>query len=126
MYSFKNSILEDINDAHLVIGHCGKTIKVLSIKLIKTFCFLHQKGAGTILDVLRSKKSLIVVINQDLMDNHQIELAQELSKQNYLESCFIDKLNSKILSFDKTKLKPLPEPNPNHFLDFLNNLIQKI
>jgi len=64
-----------------------------------------------------------VVINQDLMDNHQTELAQELSKQNYLESCGIDNLTFSINAFDKSRLKTLPEPSPDHFIRFFDDLV---
>jgi beta-1,4-N-acetylglucosaminyltransferase len=40
-------------------------------------------GAGTILDVLRMGVPLIVVPNPALLDNHQLELAQELQAQGY-------------------------------------------
>ena len=41
-------------------------------------------GSGTILDGLRFEIPLIVVPNTDLLHNHQVELAEELAKQNYV------------------------------------------
>lgn len=41
-------------------------------------------GSGTILDALRIRVPLIVVPNTSLLHNHQVELAEELSKQGYL------------------------------------------
>lgn len=48
---------KEIENADLVIGHAG---------------------AGTIIEVKKKNKPLIVVVNDSLMDNHQIELATKL------------------------------------------------
>jgi len=44
---------------------------------------LH-KGSGTILDALRTGVPIIVVPNETLLDNHQVELAEELASQEYV------------------------------------------
>jgi beta-1,4-N-acetylglucosaminyltransferase len=44
------------------------------------------EGSGTILEVLRLNKRLIVVANETLLDNHQRELADALSTQGHLVS----------------------------------------
>lgn len=41
-------------------------------------------GSGTILDALRLSVPLIVVPNADLLDNHQVELAEALAEQAYV------------------------------------------
>lgn len=45
---------------------------------------IHLKGTGSILDALRISVPLIVVPNTTLLDNHQLELAEELAKQRYV------------------------------------------
>lgn len=45
---------------------------------------LTRAGAGTILDALRLDVPLIVVPNEELLDNHQAELAEELKQQGYV------------------------------------------
>jgi beta-1,4-N-acetylglucosaminyltransferase len=47
-------------------------------------------GSGTMLDVLRRSKPLIVVPNSSLLDDHQTDLALALSKQNYLVSSKVE------------------------------------
>ena len=44
---------------------------------------MTNTGAGTILDGMRLGLSLIVVPNENLLDNHQSELAEELADQGY-------------------------------------------
>jgi beta-1,4-N-acetylglucosaminyltransferase len=41
-------------------------------------------GSGTILDAMRLDVPLVVVPNEDLLHNHQTELAKELARQQYL------------------------------------------
>jgi len=62
-YRFKEDLSLDIENASLVISHAG---------------------AATTMESLLSKRNLIVVANDTLMDNHQFELAEEMAKQRYL------------------------------------------
>lgn len=43
-------------------------------------------GSGTILDVLRKCKALIVIPNPTLLDNHQEELAKALADLGHLKA----------------------------------------
>jgi len=43
-----------------------------------------RSGSGSILDALRIGVPLVVVPNTDLLHNHQVELAEELAKQEYV------------------------------------------
>jgi len=62
-YSFQPSLEQDVRDAGLIISHAG---------------------AGTVMEALRWKKRLVVVINTALMDNHQTELAHAMAKRGHL------------------------------------------
>jgi len=64
-YDFKDSLEDDICSADLIVSHAG---------------------AGTIMEVLgrSDRKKLIVTINTDLMDNHQLELANAMAERGYL------------------------------------------
>ena len=48
---------------------------------------LFFQGSGSILETLKAKKPLIVVVNEKLMDNHQFELAEAFQKLNNLYYC---------------------------------------
>jgi beta-1,4-N-acetylglucosaminyltransferase len=43
-----------------------------------------MRGSGSILQILRAGKRLLVVPNTGLMDNHQAEVADALSEQGYV------------------------------------------
>ncbi|RMX85561.1 hypothetical protein D0867_15864 [Hortaea werneckii] len=45
---------------------------------------VSHAGSGTILDALRTAVPIIVVPNPDLLDNHQVELAEALAEQDYV------------------------------------------
>lgn len=44
-------------------------------------------GAGSCLETLEKGKPLIVVINEKLMNNHQLELAKQLHKDGHVLYC---------------------------------------
>nr|XP_043621493.1 UDP-N-acetylglucosamine transferase subunit ALG13 homolog isoform X2 [Erigeron canadensis] len=62
-FTFCPSIADYLRSASLVISHAG---------------------SGSIFETLRLAKPLIVVVNEDLMDNHQSELAEELAERKHL------------------------------------------
>ncbi|PNI40052.1 ALG13 isoform 1, partial [Pan troglodytes] len=66
VYRYKDSLKEDIQKADLVISHAG---------------------AGSCLETLEKGKPLVVVINEKLMNNHQLELAKQLHKEGHLFYC---------------------------------------
>ena len=84
-YDFKSDLASDIAKASRVISH---------------------GGAGTILEVLRQKKHLVVAVNSDLMDNHQLELAKALEELGYLFATAPERLGACITNNDLGALKP--------------------
>lgn len=46
--------------------------------------YTDAAGSGSILDALRLEIPTVVVPNPDLLDNHQLELAEVLAEQNYV------------------------------------------
>jgi len=83
-------------------------------------CF---SGAGTALEVLRERKHFLMVINDELMSNHQTELAIALQNEGYLRYCYTNTLADSIISFDKEFVsKPFPPPQPHLFSNFVDNI----
>ncbi len=46
-----------------------------------------SSGAGSCLEALGAGKPLLVVVNDKLMDNHQLELARQLHMDSHLLYC---------------------------------------
>jgi len=57
---------------------------------------ISHAGAGTILEVLESRTKLIAVINEKLMDNHQLELAEKMAQENFCQMSYLKDLEEKI------------------------------
>lgn len=55
----------------------------LSKEIEKADLVISHAGAGTVLEVLRARKKMIVVPNETLMDNHQLELSSKLVEEGY-------------------------------------------
>ncbi|XP_078402297.1 UDP-N-acetylglucosamine transferase subunit ALG13-like [Cetorhinus maximus] len=102
VYRFKDSIADDIQNAALVISHAG---------------------AGSCLETLEAGKPLIVVINEKLMNNHQLELAKQLHRDSHLVYCTCSTLSETLQKLDFTSLKPFPPGRPEKFSTFLDKIL---
>mmetsp|Transcript_13707 Transcript_13707/g.15614 ORF Transcript_13707/g.15614 Transcript_13707/m.15614 type:complete len:192 (+) Transcript_13707:144-719(+) len=105
-YRFKPSLEDDMSGADLIISHAG---------------------AGSIMESLRLKKALIVVINEALMDNHQSELGEAMQTINVAKCTNVDNL-VKVLVQNKNQplcksLKAYPEADYNLFPTFLDGVV---
>ena len=89
-FAFTSSLIPEISEASLVISHAG---------------------AGTCLDVLGQGVPHIVVVNEELMNNHQIELAEKLSEEGHLKYCVCPTLAKTLQEFEPESLKPYPAGN---------------
>ncbi|KAK3011074.1 hypothetical protein RJ639_012152 [Escallonia herrerae] len=86
-FTFSSSIAENLRSASLVISHAG---------------------SGSIFETLRLGKPLIVVVNEDLMDNHQSELAEELADRTHLFCARPQTLYQVIAAMSLESLIPYP------------------
>nr|XP_020835488.1 putative bifunctional UDP-N-acetylglucosamine transferase and deubiquitinase ALG13 [Phascolarctos cinereus] len=102
VYRYKNSLKEDIKRSDLIISHAG---------------------AGSCLEALEEGKPLVVVINDKLMDNHQLELARQLHKEGHLFYCTCSTLLELLKSEDLSSLKRFPPGKPEIFSEFLDQVV---
>ncbi|KAK7497803.1 hypothetical protein BaRGS_00010937 [Batillaria attramentaria] len=101
-YRYKDSVAKDIQNADLVISHAG---------------------AGSVLESLTLGRPLVVVVNDKLMNNHQIELARRLNKDGYLHYCICSTLAATLEDVDVSSLRPLPPGNPTVFAEYLDSVM---
>ncbi|KZT09468.1 glycosyltransferase family 1 protein [Laetiporus sulphureus 93-53] len=99
VWKFKPSLQEEYERADLVISHAG---------------------SGTILDVLRLGKPLIVVPNSRLLDNHQQELASALQSLGHLQATTTADLPQAIETLDVSSFVPFPQFNGSRFRELLD------
>ncbi|CAO3567607.1 unnamed protein product [Mortierella alpina] len=86
----------------------------------KADLIISHAGSGSILEALRLKKKLIVVVNEDLMDNHQQELGSALHEQKHLVCTTVSGLEEALKAREYESLIPFPEPDPTRFANFLD------
>ncbi|CAL8263009.1 unnamed protein product [Lota lota] len=98
-FRFKDSISEDMGSADLIISHAG---------------------AGSCLEALGARKPLLVVVNNKLMDNHQLELARQLHKESHLLYCTCSSLTDTLKTMDLSVLVPFSPAQTMHFANFLD------
>ena len=100
MYRFKKSLRLDMERAALIITHAG---------------------AGSILEGLRQRAVLVVVVNDLLMDNHQAELAYALHTRGHVIATTPSQLVATLrdLHARAPRLVPLPDADPSAFGRFL-------
>uniref|UniRef100_A0A8D0HDQ5 UDP-N-acetylglucosamine transferase subunit ALG13 n=1 Tax=Sphenodon punctatus TaxID=8508 RepID=A0A8D0HDQ5_SPHPU len=102
VFRYKDSLKEDIQKADLVISHAG---------------------AGSCLETLEAGKPLLVVVNEKLMNNHQLELARQLYRDGHLFYCTCSTLVKTLQSMDLSALKPFAPGQPEKFATFLDKVV---
>ncbi|CAL1372749.1 unnamed protein product [Linum trigynum] len=101
-FTFSSSIAEHLRSASLVISHAG---------------------SGSIFETLRHGKPLIVVVNEDLMDNHQSELAEELAERKHLYCARPQLLHETITDMNLESLLPYPAGDAKPVISLINRFL---
>lgn len=83
----------------------------------------YDVGSGSIFETLRLRKPLIVVVNEDLMDNHQSELAEELAERKHLYCARPQTLHRTIANMDSESLLPYPAGDANPVAKLINRFL---
>lgn len=104
-FRFKPTLSKDMESSDLVISHCG---------------------AGSILEALSLGKPLVVVVNETLQENHQSELAYELSANNHciatVPSALLQDLQSCLRDDKLNNFIKYPEPDHTLFPEHVKGL----
>jgi len=101
-YRLKSDIVGDITSSSLVISHAG---------------------AGSCLETLEKQKPLIVVVNENLMNNHQTELASKLCAEGHVHMCTPETLCSTVAEKNLLNIVPFPHPQPQIFPNYVSKLM---
>ncbi|KAF6134595.1 hypothetical protein GIB67_025710 [Kingdonia uniflora] len=101
-FTFSSSIADNIRSASLVISHAG---------------------SGSIFETVRLGKPLIVVVNEDLMDNHQSELAEELAERKHLLCARPQTLYQTISDMNLDSLTPYPPADAQPAAKLINRFL---
>lgn len=106
-FRFKPNLDEDMQQADLILSHCG---------------------AGSILEALSLRKTLIVIVNDTLQGNHQTELALQLAEDQYCLSTsprsLLSDLRSPQLVSRLKGLKIFPNPDYDLFPALVDSLFE--
>ncbi|XP_051506020.1 UDP-N-acetylglucosamine transferase subunit ALG13 homolog, partial [Myxocyprinus asiaticus] len=80
-------------------------------------------GAGSCLEALGANKALLIVVNDKLMDNHQLELAKKLQADSHLIYCTCGSLPQTLREIDLSALTTYVPGQPQKFANFLDKTI---
>ena len=83
---------------------------------------ISHAGAGSILEGMRLRARMVVVVNDALMDNHQTELADELASRGHCLGTTPSRLLATLeeLAARTTAFEPFPVADAEAFPRFLD------
>lgn len=89
---------------------------------------ISHAGGGNVLESLKHKKKIFVAVNDTLMDNHQVELAETLSKENYLYyvkdlTKIVEDVRKVLENKSNTQLKDYPDFNLDIIPDVIYDML---
>jgi len=103
-FDYKTSVLDDMLWADLIICHAG---------------------AGTTIEALDMGKTLLVVPNEALMNNHQIQLAKKLREESYAFMATVNTFFDEMEIVDPSKVIPFPPPNTEKLVQRMNEVFEQ-
>lgn len=80
-------------------------------------------GVGTVMECMRQRKCTLVVVNSALMDNHQLEVAEALERDNYITVAYPDTICDVLNQGAFRNLSVYPELDRNLFPRFLDSIV---
>ncbi|ELR18641.1 glycosyltransferase family 28 Cterminal domain containing protein [Acanthamoeba castellanii str. Neff] len=83
---------------------------------------ISHAGSGTILEGLSIGKKMVVVVNDKLMDNHQMEIASVMGQAKHVFDTTPNQLLALLGQADFDQLRPLPPPDTSAFAHFVDSL----
>jgi len=95
----------------VVISHAGIS-SLWTLPQLHTYSYT-ETGSGSILDALRASAPLIVVPNSELLDNHQVELAEALAEQEYVVHGKLNALAQALEEAEGLRQRQKDWPPPN-------------
>ncbi|ODV87676.1 glycosyltransferase family 1 protein [[Candida] arabinofermentans NRRL YB-2248] len=110
--TLKQKLLESSSSSGLDLQLIKYDSQLVENYTSKSDLVISHAGTGSILDTLRCHKKLLVLINDDLKDNHQLEIAsafEQLDVLRYVKGEF-DNFLQLVEEIDGTDLKQLEEP----------------
>ncbi len=127
IYRFKPSLEKDMQTADLIISHAGAGSIMEGLWACRQRNgAIFEDGSTALTRNEMQYKKLIVIINDNLMNNHQSELAEALDKRGYLfmlnnPSLLLD--DGKIKEFESFRPKIFSGGNASAFGNLLNDFM---
>lgn len=120
----KTSLIPDCTPRYGIISIEYFTLSPDIIKYMQNAdVVISHAGAGSILDALDNRKNLIVVANEALMDNHQLELGEQLSKERYLYYCTCDTLLSTLNNLNFSELRTFVDLKSRAIAKYIDDIM---
>mmetsp|Transcript_24930 Transcript_24930/g.47197 ORF Transcript_24930/g.47197 Transcript_24930/m.47197 type:complete len:171 (+) Transcript_24930:114-626(+) len=85
---------------------------------------ISHAGSGSIFESLRAGVPVIVVVNEALMDNHQMELANELAFRKHCAVATPESLLETLQSFDMKSLSPYVTGSPSLIANEIDSILR--
>lgn len=115
--------IEHIRKEFGIKAHCFDYKATIQPDIFASDLVISHAGAGSCIEVLTAQKPLIVVVNDNLMHNHQTELAEQLAADGHLLSCLPKTLANTLDDLDRKIQSLVPyEQDSKNMAKFIRHL----